>query len=195
MIDVRDLIYRNTGLINKNQCKYFIDFFEEHVDKALPESSTKYELDKNPENLQDNFLALNLSLYYKDPKFKEAADIAFYLIRVMVLNYAQYLKIKITPTITDRYMSSTDNIRIMRYKQGQEIKDHLDIGSENIRASCTLNLNENYEGGAFSFFSGKHLLDLKEGEGIVFPAEQIWVHGVRPVTKGTRYAINCFLRP
>tara|TARA_R110000822_G_C15253890_1_gene487606 strand:- start:617 stop:1204 length:588 start_codon:yes stop_codon:yes gene_type:complete len=195
MIDVRDLIYRNTSLINKDRCKYFIDFFEEHVDKALPESSTKYELDKNPENLQDNFLALNLSLYYKDPKFKEAADIAFSLIRVMVLNYAQYLKIKITPTITDRYMSSTDNIRIMRYKQGQEIKDHLDIGSENIRASCTLNLNENYEGGAFSFFSGKHLLDLKEGEGIVFPAEQIWVHGVRPVTKGTRYAINCFLRP
>ena len=160
MIDVRDLIYRNTSLINKDQCKYFIDFFEEHVDKALPESSTKYELDKNPENLQDNFLALNLSFYYKDPKFKEAADIAFSLIRVMVLNYAQYLKIKITPTITDYYMSSTDN-----------------------------------EGGAFSFFSGKHLLDLKEGEGIVFPAEQIWVHGVRPVTKGTRYAINCFLRP
>jgi predicted 2-oxoglutarate/Fe(II)-dependent dioxygenase YbiX len=28
---------------------------------------------------------------------------------------------------------------------------------------------------------------------MIFPAEQIWVHGVQPVTKGTRYAINCFL--
>jgi predicted 2-oxoglutarate/Fe(II)-dependent dioxygenase YbiX len=113
----------------------------------------------------------------------------------MVLNYTQYLKINITTAIVSDYMQKTNNIRIMRYKEGQEIKDHLDIGNLNHRASCTINLNLNYEGGEFSFFSSKHLLNLKEGEGIIFPAEQIWIHGVRPVTKGTRYAINCFLSP
>ena len=30
---------------------------------------------------------------------------------------------------------------------------------------------------------------------MIFPAEPIWIHGTDPVTKGTRYCINCFLGP
>jgi hypothetical protein len=86
----------------------------------------------------------------------------------MVLNYTQYLKINITNAIVDNYMQKTKNIRIMRYKEGQEIKDHLDIGFSSNRASCTINLNSNYEGGEFSFFSGKHLLNLKKRERELF---------------------------
>ena len=195
MLDIRSLIYRQEKLITKNQCAYFIDFFEKHVDKSTTEGSTKYKVKEEIKDEEDNFLSLNLSRLYNEPGFKEIADIAFSLISTMVLNYTQYLKINITNAIVDNYMQKTNNIRIMRYKEGQEIKDHLDIGNTNNRASCTINLNSNYEGGEFSFFSGKHLLNLKEGEGIIFPAEQIWIHGVRPVTKGTRYAINCFLSP
>jgi hypothetical protein len=83
----------------------------------------------------------------------------------MVLNYTQYLKINITPAIVSDYMQKTNNIRIMRYKEGQEIKDHLDIGNTNNRASCTINLNSNYEGGEFSFFSGKTFIKFKRGRG------------------------------
>jgi hypothetical protein len=195
MLDIRQLIYRKEKLITKNQCAYFIDFFEKHVNKSTIEGSTKYKVEGEIKHEEDNFLSLNLSKLYNEPGFKEITDIAFSLISTMVLNYTQYLKINITTAIVSDYMQKTNNIRIMRYKEGQEIKDHLDIGNLNHRASCTINLNLNYEGGEFSFFSSKHLLNLKEGEGIIFPAEQIWIHGVRPVTKGTRYAINCFLSP
>jgi len=194
MLDIRQLIYRQEKLITKNQCSYFIDFFEKHVDKSTTEGSTKYKVEEIKHE-EDNFLCLNLSRLYNKPGFKEVSDVAFSLISTMVLNYTQYLKINITPAVVGEFMQKTNNIRIMRYKIGQEIKDHLDIGTTNNRASCTINLNSNYEGGEFSFFSGKHLLNLKEGDGIIFPAEQIWIHGVRPVTKGTRYAINCFLSP
>ena len=195
MLDIRQLIYRKEKLITKNQCAYFIDFFEKHVDKSTTEGSTKYKVKEEIKDEEDNFLSLNLCKFYEEPSFKEVADVAFSLISTMLLNYTQYLKINITPAIVCEFMQKTNNIRIMRYKEGQGIKDHLDIGNTNNRASCTINLNSNYEGGEFSFFSGKHLLNLKEGEGMVFPAEQIWIHGVRPVTKGTRYAINCFLSP
>ena len=195
MLDIRQLIYRQEKLIKKNQCAYFIDFFEKHIDKSTTEGSTKYKVEGEVKREQDNFLCLNLSKLYNEPGFKEISDISFSLISTMVLNYTQYLKINITPAIVSHYMQKTSNIRIMRYEKGQEIKDHLDVGASNVRASCTINLNSNYEGGEFSFFSGKHLLNLKEGEGMIFPAEQIWIHGVRPVTKGTRYAINCFLSP
>jgi hypothetical protein len=193
MLDIRQLIYRQEKLATKNQCVYFIDFFEKHVDKSTTESSTKYITGEKIEAKIDNFLCLNLCNLYDQPNFKEAADTAFSLINTMILNYTQYLKLNISSVIVPYYMEKTSNIRIIRYEEGQEIKDHLDIGSSNVRASCTINLNSNYEGGEFSFFSGKHLLNLKEGEGMIFPAEQIWVHGVQPVTKGTRYAINCFL--
>jgi len=195
MLDITQLIYRKEKLITKNQCAYFIDFFEKHIDKSTKEFSTKYILDKKIKEEEDNFLCLNLSKFCNEPGFKQVLDISLSLINIMVLNYTQFLKINITPVIESGYMEQTNNVRIMRYKEGQEIKDHLDIGTTNTRASCTINLNSNYEGGEFSFFSGKHLLNLKEGEGIIFPAEQIWIHGVRPVTKGTRYAINCFLFP
>lgn len=195
MLDIRQLIYRQEKLITKNQCSYFIDFFEKHVDKSTTERSTKYKVEGEIKREEDNFLSLNLSSLYNEPSFREVTDIAFSLICTMILNYTQYLKINITPSIVCDYMQKTNNIRIMRYETGQEIKDHLDIGRSNNRASCTINLNSNYEGGKFSFFSGKHLLNLQEGEGIIFPAEQIWIHGVSPVTKGTRYAINCFLSP
>ena len=195
MLDIRQLIYRKEKLITKNHCSYFIDFFEKHVDKSTTENSAKYKLREKIKHEEDNYLCLNLSLLYNEPGFKKISDVAFSLISTMVLNYTQYLKINITTAIVSDYMQKTNNIRIMRYEEGQEIKDHLDIGGANHRASCTINLNSNYEGGEFSFFSGKHLLNLKEGEGMIFPAEQIWIHGVRPVTKGTRYAINCFLSP
>ena len=56
-----------------------------------------------------------------------------------------------------------------------------------------LNLNEDYEGGEFRFFDGQIKEVFKTGDAMLFPAEPIWIHGTEPVTKGTRYSINCFL--
>lgn len=194
MINLKDMAFRLPNIIPKEKSKKWIDFFETHIDQAFNESSTKYE--DTVYNATDNFLALNLNENFeKGVVYQETAKDIFTYINLMILNYTQFLKSKITPVITGEHMSTTSNIRIMRYKKGQEIKDHLDIGKGNNRASCTLNLHSDYEGGEFNFFSDKYLMNLKQGEGLIFPAEQVWIHGVKPVTKGTRYCINCFLHP
>ena len=90
-------------------------------------------------------------------------------------------------------INSSQNIRILKYKKDQFIKDHTDV-NVNERASCTLNLNEDYEGGEFRFFNGQIKEIFKTGDSIIFPAEPIWIHGTEPITKGTRYSINCFLK-
>ena len=41
---------------------------------------------------------------------------------------------------------------------------------------------------------GKIKESFKTGDAMIFPAEPIWVHGTEPITKGTRYSINCFLQ-
>ena len=77
--------------------------------------------------------------------------------------------------------------------EGEPISYQLDNVNRRNRAACTINLNEDYEGGEFSFFSGKELYTFKTGDSIIFPAEPIFIHGTKKIKKGTRYSINCFL--
>lgn len=195
MIDLRDMILQIPNLVPEEKSKTWIKFFEDNVDKTVTEKSTKYLGGSQSIVTTDNYRALNLTENMDKSDFKDIANDIFQYISASIYSYESYLKTKITKAITRQHMTDSDHIRIMRYEEGQSIGDHLDIGREMYRASCTLNLNDDYEGGEFSFFSGKHLIDLKAGEGMMFPAEQVWIHGVKPITKGTRYCVNCFLRP
>lgn len=193
-LKIKDLIFRQNNLVPKDKCKYFIDIFEKYKDKSNFEGSVKYIEEKNNERVVDNFKCLNLSNFYKiDNELKKAADLASFYISLMVLNYTNFLKINISKFITDKYINKTSNIRILKYSKGEQIIDHLDVNF-GIRGSCTLNLNENYEGGEFTFFSNKHIETFKTGDAMVFPAEPIWIHGTKPILLGNRYSINCFLK-
>jgi hypothetical protein len=192
-LKIKDLIFRQNNLVPKDKCKYFIDIFEKYIHYSHSEQSIKYIENQEHSIKKDNFKCLNLSKFYEIDEIKKAADLASFYISLMVLNYINFLKINISKAITDKYICKTNNIRILKYNQGEQIIDHLDV-DPNIRASCTLNLNEEYTGGELTFFSGKHIETFKTGDGMIFPAELIWIHGTKPVLSGTRYAINCFLK-
>ncbi len=83
-------------------------------------------------------------------------------------------------------------IRIIKYNIGQYIHPHTDWDNF-AHASITLNLNEDYEGGEFAFFNRKHVVKLKKGDAIIFPADCFWVHEILPITKGSRYSVNSFI--
>lgn len=188
---IKNLILKTKNLVPKKDCDFFINFFKDNIANVNTERSYKYIEKKN---IIDNFKCLNLSeLFIKDKKFHEPLKLAASYIAKMVLNYEEYLQKEICPTYDKFNINSTKNIRIIRYEKGQLIKDHSDVG-ENIRASCTLNLNEEYKGGEFRFFNGKIKESFKTGDAIIFPAEPIWIHGTEPITEGQRYSINCFLR-
>jgi len=187
---IKDLILKNKNLIPKEDCNYFINLFKNNISKTNSEQSYKY---KEKKILTDNFQCLNLSqISFENKNFMEPLQLAGHYIAKMVFNYGEYLKKEICPTYDLSNIIYTQNIRIIRYKKGELIKDHCDVGKD-IRASCTLNLNEEYEGGEFRFFDGKIKESFKTGDAMIFPAEPIWIHGTEPITKGERYCINCFL--
>ncbi len=192
-LKITDLIYRQNALIPKDKCKYFINIFEKYKNKSHFEGSLKYTETEKNQRVVDNFKCLNLSQLYEIREIKEAADLASFYISLMILNYTNFLKVNISKFITDKYINLTSNIRILKYSKGEQILDHLDVDDFN-RASCTLNLNEEYIGGEFIFFSGKHIETFKTGDAMIFPAEPIWIHGTKPILSGTRYALNCFLK-
>ncbi len=187
---ITDLKYRINGLVPKNICQKLIKTFEEYPELSGPESSYKY---KDKQIKMDNFKCLNLSQINNPNKdLKEALDISKMYLSIMITNYALYIQKNICATFSSNNINNTNNIRIIKYKKGEFIEDHTDV-DVNIRASCSLNLNENYEGGEFRFFNGRVKESFKTGDAMLFPAEYIWIHGTEPITKGTRYSINCFL--
>ena len=195
---ISDLKYRINGLVPKDVCKKIINIFEKYPELNRVEGSYKYQT-KNHEI--DNFKCLNLSrIENPNEDILYALNEAKKYISIMIANYVLYIKSKkISPTFSDVLINSSHNIRILKYKKGQSIKDHTDLNIKvnnidvNVKASCTLNLNEDYEGGEFRFFDGQIKEVFKTGDAMLFPAEPIWIHGTEPITKGTRYSINCFL--
>jgi len=82
--------------------------------------------------------------------------------------------------------------RLMKYEKGAWIHPHVDHG-DGIYGSCTINLNDDYEGGDFAFWGGKHKVKLGIGDVMIWPADYFWVHQVEEITEGTRYSANTFL--
>ena len=189
---ILDLKYRINKLVPRNTCQKIIEIFEKYPELNVTEHSYKVKTKKKE---MDDYTCLNLSrIENPNEDILYALDEAKKYISIMIANYVLYIKSKkISPTFCDRLIKSSNSIRILKYEKGQSIKDHSDVGG-NIRASCTLNLNEDYEGGEFIFFEGQIKEVFKTGDAMLFPAEPIWIHGTEPITKGVRYSINCFLK-
>ena len=188
---ISDLKYRINGLVPKKVCQKIIKIFEKYPELTSTESSYKYKTKKHEE---DNFKCLNLSrIQNPNEDILYALNEARKYRSIMIANYVLHIKFKkISYTFSDSLIKSSNNIRILKYKKNQSIKDHTDVDYQ-VRGSCTLNLNEDYEGGSLTFFNGQIKENLKTGDAVIFPAESIWIHGTEPVTKGVRYAVNCFL--
>jgi len=188
---ITDLIHIQKNFVSKDLCDQFVDAFNYFPKLHTHENSYKYD---DKKITWDNYKCLSLSEHHKkyellQPVFAKAVE----LISLTLQSYVNYIKQNICPSFNDLHISQTDNIRILKYEEGTQIKDHSDI-TKQVRGSISINLNDNYEGGEFRFFDGRYKVNLGKGDTMFFPAEPIWIHGTEKITKGTRYAINCFLK-
>jgi predicted 2-oxoglutarate/Fe(II)-dependent dioxygenase YbiX len=84
--------------------------------------------------------------------------------------------------------------QLLRYKKGEFYIQHTDSFKEQQRSlSCSIQLNEDYEGGEFAFFDREMMIRTKPGSAIVFPSNFMYPHEIMPVIKGTRYSIITWL--
>mgnify|MGYP003129992945 CR=1 FL=1 len=74
----------------------------------------------------------------------------------------------------------------------KEHVDHLDLFPRVL--SCSFVLNDNYEGGEFSFFNGEYIISPQQGTVIIFPSNFIFPHAVKPVSNGDRHAVITWIR-
>tara|TARA_B100000470_G_scaffold4693_1_gene3497 strand:- start:490 stop:1179 length:690 start_codon:yes stop_codon:yes gene_type:complete len=183
MINLKDFIFTVDDILTDSECDFIInDFGKGRVYKEHCFESNSTEVRESTVDMTS--LVPNT----------EAFNLAHNATNRLIHEYSQYLK-ELDFIWVERMMCDltySHNYRLMRYSEGQSIHDHVDK-FWNIFGSATLALNDGYDGGLFRFFKGKHKIKTKKRQGMIWPAENYFVHGVAPITEGTRWSVNSFL--
>jgi len=88
------------------------------------------------------------------------------------------------------HIEEDSGYELLRYETGQFYTQHTDSFKARPRAvSCSLNLNDDYEGGEFAFLDREIVIKAPKGSAILFPSNFMYPHEIMPVTNGTRYSI------
>lgn len=177
-----DVIYIIKNYLTEKECEQLIEEYESNKYSFYQEDSTNYITNSN-DTAKSSIVSLtpgtnNYNLVHdRSEKFitkwiehLDSYESFFTEILKLNLNYA-------------------NNYRILKYETGGYIHPHIDW-THFTHASLTFNLNDDYEGGEFSFFNGKNSFKLGVGDAIIFPADFFWVHEVKPILSGTRYSMN-----
>ena len=179
-----DLIYLKRNVLSRDQCDMIINEFETSPDP--PEQ----------EHCPQAFTGVDIwsPFTLKSPQYKSASfSLIHETIEKMINDYHDY-----TDTFDAFHVGRKESMlhphkyRIMKYEKGAWIHPHVDHDT-GVYGSCTINLNTDYEGGTFSFWGGKHKVDLGLGDVMIWPADFFWVHEVEEITSGVRYSANTFL--
>ncbi len=117
---------------------------------------------------------------------KNLDDIVFESVRNIISNYND-----IVPTFR---IDIDTGYQLLRYKEGEFYTQHTDSFKNQQRSlSCSIQLNEDYDGGEFALFDREMMIRTKPGSAIVFPSNFMYPHEIMPVIKGTRYSIITWL--
>ena len=183
MINLKDFIFTVDDILTDDECDFIIDEFGKnriYKENCFESNSTEVrESTVDITSLMPNTEVFDLvhnktnHLIYEYSRYLKELD--FMWIEAMMCNLA-----------------FSHNYRLMKYSKGQSIHDHVDK-SIFIFGSATLALNGGYEGGLFRFFKDKHKVKTKKRQGMIWPAETYFVHGVAPITRGVRWSVNSFL--
>jgi hypothetical protein len=193
MVNLTDLILVVDNVLSDSECDFLISVFEERESNPnVPYQLKSYReqcFESNSNEIRESTVDIQTLLPKTDPFIlaNRGTD-------TMVKHYKEYIDnlsyFWTHALIGD--LSYSHKYRLMKYGVGQSIHDHVDKNPTTY-GSCTLALNDGYQGGKFRFFKGNHLVDLKKGQGMIFPADYFFVHGVEPITEGHRYSVNSFL--
>tara|TARA_R100000278_G_scaffold121857_1_gene106679 strand:- start:652 stop:1287 length:636 start_codon:yes stop_codon:yes gene_type:complete len=118
------------------------------------------------------------------------------------------------------YIEMDTGFQLLKYKTGHYYKQHVDTfrpvvdqnlintildmkltpedllkfhGSGQRALSCSIQLNNDFEGGELALWDRDYIVKIPKGSVLVFPSNFMYPHEVLEITKGTRHAIVTWL--
>ena len=119
-----------------------------------------------------------------DPKFnKEISKIFDNVFKSYINEFKFFDSVKMENTGYDHIL--------YKGSESQEYKEHVDHSKFNEPRilTCSLILNDDYEGGNFSFFDKEYVISRLAYSAIIFPSNCCFPHAITPVHKGDRHVI------
>jgi|TARA_R100001530_G_C4309101_1_gene152523 predicted 2-oxoglutarate/Fe(II)-dependent dioxygenase YbiX len=172
LLDIKSYIKCYENIIDTNLCKNIIS----HKGKKFNEAPIG---DNHINKSFRNCLVKNLDDKFNDAVFKVVGNI--------LSKYRDGVKYFSTGLSTED--TGYQHLLYLGSEKG-EYKTHVDHFDLQPRIlSCSIILNDDYEGGDFSFFEGQYVVKKQAGSAIVFPSNFCYPHAVTPVSKGDRHAI------
>jgi predicted 2-oxoglutarate/Fe(II)-dependent dioxygenase YbiX len=144
------------------------------------------QVSKDTRNCMEIGLSLNQVLEQNFDVRKNLDNIVFESVKKVIDNYNA-----LVPTFR---IDIDTGYQLLRYREGEFYIQHTDSFKEQQRSlSCSIQLNEDYEGGEFALFDREMMIRTSPGSAIVFPSNFMYPHEIMPVIKGTRYSIITWL--
>jgi hypothetical protein len=178
--NLKDYIKVYKNVVTKEFCKLILDEYAntEEWKPALIENG----LDTNIRNCDKINISAPDTISRNSISRKNLDEMAFNVYSKILKMYNEEFP-KCVP-------SSDRGYQLLRYSEGGFYKEHTDsFVLEQRTISCSIILNDDFEGGEFSFFNGTKIIKPKKYSAIVFPSNFMYPHEVMEVKKNTRYSL------
>lgn len=185
MLKLPDFIHVEHNALTKDECELVINEFE--PTDLWVKSPSIYRMDEDNTEIRFNE-QISISGYRKETDRGE--DIDQLLVKATMAALKTYGD-KVPMWVAE----SDEGFTIFKYKTGSKFEEHTDSYRVNRPTlSVVIALNDNFNGGEWSFFNGEYQVDLKQGSIMVFPSNFIFPHAISEVTEGTRYVVATWLK-
>ncbi len=183
---LEDYIHIFDDVISESDCKLILDEYVNSDDWSGTYVGAEAVLDKSIRNC-DQIALSNHCVIDKNYDIRTKIDqILFDSHAKGIEKYREYHPLFVNDIDT--------GYQLLRYKEGQFYVQHTDSFKEQQRSlSCSIQLNDDYDGGEFAFFDREIMIRGKTGSIIMFPSNFMYPHEIMPVLRGTRYATISWL--
>ena len=182
---LEDFVQVFDNVLSQENCNLILDEYR-NSSEWLDTRTGDGEISKNTRNCMEIGISHNPVLEQNFDVRKNIDNIVFESVRKVIDNYNS-----LVPTFK---IDIDTGYNLLRYREGEFYIQHTDSFTQQQRSlSCSLQLNEDYEGGEFALFDREMMIRTKPGSAIVFPSNFMYPHEIMPVIKGTRYSIITWL--
>ena len=179
---LEDYIVIFDDIVPNDLCDRIINEYASNYNLWTPTSIGKGEVNRNVRNVDTIQLSLD-AVIQANPDVRRLIDQeVFKCVGNAIRKYNE--------VFPQAMIEEDSGYELLRYGIGQFYKQHTDSFKAQPRAvSCSISLNDDYEGGEFAFWDNEKRYKAKKGSVILFPSNFMYPHEILPVTKGTRYSI------
>jgi len=182
---LEDFVQVFDNMLSEEDCNLILNEYQDSSEWNHTQLGTG-DIDKNRRNCMEISISQDYIMEKNFDVRKNIDNVIFEAVKNVITNYNN-----LVPTFR---IDIDTGYQILRYKEGEFYTQHTDSFKQQQRSlSCSIQLNENYDGGEFALFDREMMIRTKPGSVIVFPSNFMYPHEIMPVIKGTRYSIITWL--